>query len=114
TLSASVERGALTIRCAGLPADRFGVFVLVRGVGRSGEPDLQFEIYRALEASGVPVINRLDALLAAQDKFRTSALLARAGVDTPEVRVAQRPADALAALRALGVAVLKPQWGSLG
>jgi ribosomal protein S6--L-glutamate ligase len=59
-------------------------------------------------------MNRLDALLAAQDKFRTSLLLARAGIATPDVHVVQRRADALAALQVLGTAVSKPMWGSLG
>ena len=47
--------------------------------GAAGDPDVQFEIYRALEGTGALVVNRLDPLLAAQDKFRTSWLLRRRG-----------------------------------
>ena len=90
------------------------VFVLARGLGRSGDPDVQFEIYRALEASGAVVINRIDPLLAAQDKFRTSWMLRRAGVPTPTAAVAQTRAGALEALSAMGEAVVKPIAGSLG
>lgn len=112
-LSAFVEDGA-DVRVAGETAGRFDAFVLVRGFGRAGDPDVQFEIYRALEASGAVVVNRIDALLAAQDKFRTSCVLARAGLPTPRAAVAQRAEDADAALAAMGRAVLKPIAGSLG
>jgi ribosomal protein S6--L-glutamate ligase len=88
--------------------------VLVRGLGRSGDPDVQFELYRMIEEAGTPVVNRLGALLAAQDKFRTSWLLRRSGVPTPRAAVAQTGEDAEAALQALGTAVAKPIAGSLG
>lgn len=112
-LSAFVEEGA-DVRAAGEPAGRFDAFILVRGFGRGGDPDVQFEIYRELEASGAVVVNGIEALLAAQDKFRSSCLLARAGLPTPRAAVAQRPEDAEAALAAMGEAVLKPISGSLG
>ncbi|BDG07643.1 RimK family alpha-L-glutamate ligase [Anaeromyxobacter paludicola] len=113
SLSAFVEEG-VDVRAGGEPAGRFDAFVLVRGLGRAGDPDVQFEIYRALEESGAVVVNAIDALLAAQDKFRTTCLLARAGLPTPRAAVAQRPEEADAALEALGDAVLKPVTGSLG
>ncbi|HZZ84505.1 MAG TPA: RimK family alpha-L-glutamate ligase [Anaeromyxobacteraceae bacterium] len=112
-LSALIEEG-IEVRAAGEPAGRFDAFVLVRGLGRGGDPDVQFEIYRALEASGAVVVNGIDALLSAQDKFRSSCLLSRAGLPTPRAAVAQRQEDAEAALSALGEAVLKPISGSLG
>ncbi|MFT3916085.1 MAG: RimK family alpha-L-glutamate ligase [Anaeromyxobacteraceae bacterium] len=96
------------------PARSLDAFVLVRGLGRVGDADLQFELYRALEDEGALVVNRLDALLSAQDKFRTSRLLARAGVPTPPSAVAQREEDALRVLAGLGDAVMKPVAGSLG
>ncbi len=92
----------------------FDVFILARGLGRRGDPDAQFEIYRALEGAGAAVMNRIDPLLAAQDKFRTSWLLRRAGIPTPNAAVAQTPQGALEALAALGDAVVKPMAGSLG
>ncbi|WP_373048438.1 RimK family alpha-L-glutamate ligase [Vulgatibacter sp.] len=114
TLSVAVRDGSAEVHCARIPAADFDALLLVRGIGRKGDPDLQFEIYRALEMAGAPIMNRLDGLLAAQDKFRTSLLLASAGIATPEVQVVQRSEDAAAALRALGTAVAKPMWGSLG
>jgi ribosomal protein S6--L-glutamate ligase len=88
--------------------------LLVRGMGRTGDADVQFECYRALEESGTLVVNRIDALLGAQDKLRSSWLLSRLGVPTPPCAVAQTPRAALNALAWIGEAVLKPIAGSLG
>jgi ribosomal protein S6--L-glutamate ligase len=114
TLAARVEGDSVVVLAAGGPAAGFDAFVLARGLGRAGDPDVQFEIYRALEGTGALVVNRLDPLLAAQDKFRTSWLLRLAGVPTPRAAVAQTPEDAEVALGALGEAVAKPVAGSLG
>ncbi len=114
SLAARVGSAGVEVRAGGERASRFDAFVLARGLGRAGDPDVQFEIYRALEAGGAIVVNRLEPLLAAQDKFRTSWLLRRAGVPTPRAAVAQTPADAEAALGELGEAVLKLPAGSLG
>ena len=64
-------------------AASFDALLLARGLGRGGDPDVQFEIDPWLEGTGTLVANRIDALLAAQDKLRTSWLLRRAGVPTP-------------------------------
>lgn len=92
----------------------FDALLLARGLGRGGDPDVQFEIYRVLEGTGALVVNRIDALLAAQDKLRTSWILRRAGVPTPRAAAAQTARDAMAALARLGEAVAKPIGGSLG
>ncbi len=113
-LAAFVGEGALEVRAAVGSTRRFDAFVLARGLGQSGDPDVQFEIYRALEGAGALVVNRIDALLAAQDKFRTSWLLWRAGISTPRAAVAQSREAAVEALDALGEAVVKPVCGSLG
>ncbi|MGZ3427468.1 MAG: RimK family alpha-L-glutamate ligase, partial [Polyangia bacterium] len=60
------------------------------------------------------LINDVDALLVALDKFRTSWELARAGIPTPEARVVQTREQARTALLALGDVVAKPVYGSLG
>src|SRR5687767_12474863 len=44
--------------------------VLARGLSPNGDADVQFEMYRALEGSGAVVVNRIEPLLSAQDKFR--------------------------------------------
>lgn len=113
-LAARIERDAVVVLAGGAPAVGFDAFILARGLGRGGDPDVQFEIYRALEGTGALVVNRLDPLLAAQDKFRSSWLLRLAGVPTPRAAVAQAPDDAEVALVALGEAVAKPLTGSLG
>jgi ribosomal protein S6--L-glutamate ligase len=113
-LATRVDGDSVHVLVGGIPAAGFDAFLLARGLGRSGDPDVQFEIYRALEGTGALVVNRLDPLLAAQDKFRTSWLLRLAGVSTPRAAVAQSPEDAEVALAALGEAVVKPLTGSLG
>jgi ribosomal protein S6--L-glutamate ligase len=96
------------------PRVAFDAFLLARGLGRAGDPDVQFEGYRVLEACGALVVNRIEPLLAAQDKFRSSWMLRRAGVATPSAAVAQTGEDADRALESLGDAVAKPLAGSLG
>ncbi|WP_242344037.1 RimK family alpha-L-glutamate ligase [Anaeromyxobacter terrae] len=114
-LSAIVDSdGVVSVTAEGREGETFDAFVLARGMGRAGDADVQFEIYRALEDAGAVVVNRIDPLLAAQDKFRTSWLLARAGVRTPRAAVAQTARGAEGALAALGEAVVKPIAGSLG
>lgn len=114
SLAARVGPGGMEVTVEGALASELDAFVLARGLGRAGDPDVQFEVYRVLEASGALLVNRLEPLLAAQDKFRTSWLLARAGIRTPPAAVAQRPQEAREALAALGDAVAKPVSGSLG
>jgi tetrahydromethanopterin:alpha-L-glutamate ligase len=113
-LAGSVDEDGLSVTAGGEEASTFDAFLLARGLGRTGDPDVQFEIYRGLEACGALVVNRLEPLLAAQDKFRSSTLLARAGISTPRAWVVQTADDADRALMALGEAVAKPVAGSLG
>ena len=113
-LAAFVTDAAVEVRLGRRKAASFDALLLARGLGRAGDPDVQFEIYRALEGTGTLVANRIDALLAAQDKLRTSWLLRRADVPTPAAAVAQTAGEAVAALQLLGTAVAKPISGSLG
>jgi ribosomal protein S6--L-glutamate ligase len=113
-LAAFVGESAVAVRLGGRPATSFDALLLARGLGRTGDADVQFEIYRALEGTGALVANRIDPLLAAQDKLRSSWLLRRAGVPTPRAGAAQTRRDAIALLAALGEAVVKPIAGSLG
>jgi ribosomal protein S6--L-glutamate ligase len=113
-LGAFVNDAAVEVHLGGRSARSFDALLLARGLGRAGDPDVQFEIYRALEGTGALVVNRIDPLLAAQDKLRTSWLLRRAGVPTPRAAVAQTAREAMAALSTLGQAVAKPIAGSLG
>jgi RimK family alpha-L-glutamate ligase len=67
-----------------------------------------------IEERGVPVINSPRAIERCVDKFYTTALLQEAGLPTPETVVCEGAADALAAMRAMRDAVVKPLFGSLG
>jgi RimK family alpha-L-glutamate ligase len=67
-----------------------------------------------IEERGVPVINSPRAIERAVDKFYTSALLREAGLPSVDTVVCERAADAMAAVRAFGDAVIKPIFGSMG
>lgn len=113
-MAAGVGAEGVGVSLGTMRMEEVDAFVLARGLGRAGDPDAQFEIYRAMEGAGAVVVNRIEPLLAAQDKFRSSWLLVRAGVPTPPAAVAQAPAGAEHALERLGEAVVKPLAGSLG
>ena len=67
-----------------------------------------------IEEHGVPVINSPRAIERCVDKFYTTALLEQGGLPVPETVACERGADAIAAVRAMGDAIVKPIFGSLG
>jgi ribosomal protein S6--L-glutamate ligase len=67
-----------------------------------------------IEERGVPVINSPRTLERCIDKFYTTALLHEAGLPTPQTVVCENAVDAVAAVRTMGDAILKPIFGSLG
>jgi RimK family alpha-L-glutamate ligase len=67
-----------------------------------------------IEERGVPVINSPRAIERAVDKFYTSALMQEAGLPTVDTVVCERAAEAMAAVREFGDAVIKPIFGSMG
>lgn len=115
TLGARVNNAGIAV----LFADRRGMsdidgFVLARGFGEDGNSDFLIPVYQLLARSGAVVVNRIDALLAALDKFETSCRVHQAGLPTPPVVVAQDRATAEETLEAWGRVVAKPLFGSLG
>lgn len=94
-------------------ASRFNA-LLLRGLDNEGLPDFQLEAYRLMEESVPVTINRVGPVLTALDKCRSSFMLHKAGLPTPDTVVTQRPEVAVRAVREFGVAVLKPLYGSLG
>jgi [lysine-biosynthesis-protein LysW]---L-2-aminoadipate ligase len=85
--------------------------VLARGVAQQHT----FHLVSLLEARGLPVVNGSSVLELCNDKLRTSAALAAAGLPQPRLRVAFAPETALAACEELGYpVVLKPPVGSWG
>jgi ribosomal protein S6--L-glutamate ligase len=111
---AEVRSGAPRVQARGRDAREYDLFLTPRALGDEGDADVQLELYRLLAATGAALVNDVDALLRALDKLRTSWELARAGLPTPEARVVQTAEQAAAALAALGCAVAKPVYGSLG
>jgi RimK family alpha-L-glutamate ligase len=67
-----------------------------------------------IEEHGVPVMNSPRAIERCVDKFYTTALLHEAGLPTPETLVCERADEAVAAVRAMADAIIKPIFGSLG
>ncbi len=68
-----------------------------------------------LESYGLRCINPLRAIEVCSDKLTTTLALQRAGVSSPEVRVATNAESGLEAVEAIGYpAVLKPTVGSWG
>jgi tetrahydromethanopterin:alpha-L-glutamate ligase len=114
TVSARVSARGTVIRVAGGARDGLGGCVLARGFGERGNPDFLIPAYQWLERRGMVLVNRIDALLAAVDKFVTSERLQQAGLPTPEVVVVQDAATGRSVLSEWGQAVAKPLYGSLG
>jgi RimK family alpha-L-glutamate ligase len=80
---------------------------------------LEQMIYRVdalhwIEKRGVPVVNSARAIERSVDKFYTTALLQEAGLPTPETVVCEGANDAMAAVVAMGDAIIKPIFGSMG
>ncbi len=70
---------------------------------------------RILESFGVRCINPLSAIEVCADKLATTLALVRAGVPTPQVRVATNAQSGVEAVEAIGYpAVIKPTVGSWG
>ena len=67
-----------------------------------------------IEERGVTVMNSPRALERSVDKFYTTALLEEAGLPSPETVVCEGPADAMAAVRAMGDVIIKPLFGAMG
>jgi RimK family alpha-L-glutamate ligase len=67
-----------------------------------------------LEEHGVAVVNSPRAIERSVDKFYTDALLAEAGLPTPDTRVCEGIDEAMDAVRAMGDVVIKPLFGSMG
>jgi RimK family alpha-L-glutamate ligase len=80
---------------------------------------LEQVIYRVdalhwIENRGVPVVNSPAAIERSVDKFYTTTLLQDAGLPVPETTVCEGVDEAVDAVRAMGDAIIKPIFGSLG
>ena len=89
-------------------------FILARGFGERGNSDFLVPVYQLLELGGRVLVNRIDPMLTAIDKFETSCRLQQAGIPTPQVVVVQDLLMALDVVKRFGRVVAKPLYGSLG
>ncbi|NLB97064.1 MAG: hypothetical protein GX785_15310 [Armatimonadetes bacterium] len=113
-LSLIIEvEGSARLLTSGTPFEGFDA-VILRGLNRDGDIDMQFEVFELLETLGIPVLNPASALSAAESKPVTLFRLHRAGLPIPRTLVTQRVETALEQVRALGTAVIKPLFGALG
>ncbi|MFN3336511.1 MAG: lysine biosynthesis protein LysX [Thermomicrobium sp.] len=117
-ITALEQRGAVVERLLdrqlrldlGTPPPRYDV-VIERSVSQLRG----LHVASVFEAWGVPVVNPTRILEICNDKLRTTALLAAAGIPQPRVVVAFSPEEALAAAEELGYpVVIKPPLGSWG
>jgi RimK family alpha-L-glutamate ligase len=105
-------RGLASERTSVLDADAVLARIIPSGT-------LEQIIYRVdalhwVEERGVPVINSPRAIERCVDKFYTTALLEQSGLPVPDTVACERGADAIAAIREMGDAIVKPIFGSLG
>ena len=104
----------------GLTSERTSLFAADAVLARiipSGT--LEQIIYRVdalhwVEEQGIPVINSPRAIERCVDKFYTTALLEQCGLPVPETVACEGGDDAIAAVREMGDAIVKPIFGSLG
>jgi tetrahydromethanopterin:alpha-L-glutamate ligase len=90
--------------------------LVVRDLGRGKAHDVafRFEVLRAVEDLGIPVINSSEAIARAANKFATSVALHRASVPTPRTVVTSSMSDAIEFLSQCGKVVSKPLFGYKG
>ncbi|MBX5446400.1 lysine biosynthesis protein LysX [Sphaerobacter sp.] len=84
-------------------------------IGRSVSQQRTLHTLAIAEGWGIPTLNRSEVVALCNDKLRTSAAIARAGLPQPRLLVAYTPEAALEAIESLGYpVVLKPPVGSWG
>jgi len=113
-LGARLGRSGVTLESSDLNLQDIDGFVLARGFGEHGNSDFLVPVYQLLERSGRILVNSIDAVLIAIDKFETSYRLQQAGIPTPQVVVVQDVEMGRSVLREWGRLVAKPLFGSLG
>ena len=107
--------GGPTLRSEGVPIlDADAVLARIIPGGSLEQIIYRVDALHWIEDRGVPVVNSPRAIERCVDKFYTTALLQEAGLPTPETVVCERADEAMAAVKAMGDAIIKPIFGSLG
>lgn len=104
------------ISSKGFPIEDFNTLIVRRVPGGSSEQVFyRMDVLRMLEKHGVFVINPPESIETAVNKYFTSALLEKAGIQTPKTIITESFSEAMKAFNQLGRdIVLKPIFGSLG
>ncbi|HEX2950092.1 MAG TPA: RimK family alpha-L-glutamate ligase [Armatimonadota bacterium] len=114
SLGARLTKQGVSVVSQDIDLQSIDGFILARGFGERGNSDFLVPVYQILERNGAILVNNIDAVLTAIDKFETSYRLQQAGIPTPAVVVAQEESMARNVLNAWGRMVMKPLFGSLG
>ncbi|HEY9205409.1 MAG TPA: RimK family alpha-L-glutamate ligase [Candidatus Methanoperedens sp.] len=90
--------------------------VIVRDLGPSTSNDIsfRFDILCQLEDLGIRIINSPESIARSANKYVSSYLFRRNGINTPGTLVTNNLDEAIKALSAFGCAVLKPVFGYKG
>jgi RimK family alpha-L-glutamate ligase len=107
--------GASSLSSANIPLlDADAVLARIIPHGSLEQIIYRMDALHWIETRGVLVMNSPRAIERSVDKFYTHALLHEAGLPTPETVVCENTADAIAAIRDMGDAIIKPIFGSMG
>jgi RimK family alpha-L-glutamate ligase len=114
-LVARLGGGARGLTSEGAPVvDADAVLARIIPAGTLEQIIFRVDALHWIEDRGGLVINSPRAVERCVDKFYTTALLEQAGLPVPETIVCERPNQAIDAVRAMGDAIVKPIFGSLG
>lgn len=114
SLGASLSSHGVSVLASGVDLQSIDGFILARGFGERGNSDFLVPVYQIIQRHGRVLVNNIDAVLTAVDKFETSYRLQQAGIPTPGVVVVQDVEMAKEVLARWQRMVAKPLYGSLG
>lgn len=91
--------------------------IIVRGFGQGltiEQYQFRIAVLRAAEDSGVLIVNPVEGIINARDKFTSLRILSSKGLPVPRTIVTENPSIALHFVEQVGDTVIKPIIGSLG
>jgi ribosomal protein S6--L-glutamate ligase len=115
-LSAYIEEGNLRIGY-GKTGDVELDAAVIRGIGFISSVEQIFRrinVLRQIEALGTLVINPIDSMLIARDKYATVVNLRKAGIPVPDTALVEDVFEAVEIVKRWGEVVIKPLMGSMG
>jgi RimK family alpha-L-glutamate ligase len=112
-LAVDLQRGRVRLRSGGVAVPPYDGLLFRRIDGRRAF-DFQMLVLREWEQLVAAAINRVDAMLVALDKLAVAIRLQASGLPIPQTLVVPDLRTAEAKVRAEGLVVAKPLYGSLG